>query len=308
MRTLLSTLAVLLLSSASVPAEWREGARLPTAVPHAVAAEMDGKLYVMSGKVGQGLRSFFEQYDLKNDGWRPLTPLPANISQYAIAAGTGRVFVTGGRENNTARLSGSFWLYAPDTAVWLELGALPSPRADHVSYFDGTRLFIFGGLGRDAAIVQSFNSTTGKWSNWKNQMPIAVSATAFARRGDELIFAGGIDTRGRPVKTVQAFNIKTGQWRQLPPLPLAVSGGALAVMDGNLHFAGGFSPAKSQVLESHTKLVGQRWQRQAELPGGGRHRMAYFADDDRFVLIGGAIGGGFYALFTASDRVSIFAP
>ena len=25
-------------------AEWREGTRLPTAVPHAVAAEMDGKL------------------------------------------------------------------------------------------------------------------------------------------------------------------------------------------------------------------------------------------------------------------------
>lgn len=289
-------------------AEWREGTRLPTAVPHAVAAEMDGKLYVMSGKVGQGLRSFFEQYDLKNDGWRPLTPLPANISQYAIAAGTGRVFVTGGRENNTARLSSGLWMYAPNTAVWLELGTLPSPRADHVSYFDGKRLFVFGGIGRDAALVQSFNAETGKWSNWKNPMPTPISAAAFTRRGDELIFAGGIDPRGRPVKAVQAFNLKTGAWRALPDLPLAASGGALAVIGGQLHFAGGFSPAKSQVLESHNKLVGQRWQRQGVLPGGGRHRMAYHGNDDRFVLIGGAIGGGFYALFTASDRVSIFTP
>ena len=224
------------MATSAALAEWREGARLPTAVPHAVAAEMDGKLYVMSGKVGQGLRSFFEQYDLQNDGWRPLTPLPINISQYAIAAGTGRVFVTGGRENNTARLSSGLWIYAPDTAVWLELGTLPSPRADHASYFDGNRLFIFGGIGRDAALVQSYNPATGKWSNWKNRMPVPVSAAAFARRGDELIFAGGIDERGSPVTAVQAFHLKQGTWRQLPALPLAASGGALAVIDGELAF------------------------------------------------------------------------
>ncbi len=289
-------------------AEWRDGTRLPTAVPNAVAAEMDGKLFVMSGKVGQGLRSFFEQYDLIGDGWRPLTPMPVNISQFSVAAGTGRVFVTGGRDNATARLSSELWMYAPDTAVWLELGDLPSPRADHASYFDGKRLFVFGGIGQQAAQVQSFNPATGKWSNWKNPMPVPVSAAAMARRGNEIILAGGINTRGRPVKAVQAFNIKTGQWRNLPDLPIAVSGGALGVLDNDLHFAGGFSPAKGQVLDSHNKLVGQRWQRQGEMPGGGRHRMAYFANDERFVLIGGAIGGGFYALFTASDRVSIFTP
>lgn len=311
MMILRSLLFALLLSGAAfgaASAEWRAGARLPTAVPNAVAAEMGGKLFVMSGKVGQGLRSFFEQYDLVGDGWRPLTPMPANISQFAVAAGTGRVFVTGGRDNATARLSSAIWMYAPDTAVWLELGDLPSPRADHFSYFDGARLFVFGGIGQDAARVQSFNPTTGKWSNWKNPMPVPVSASAAARRGDEIVFAGGIDTRGRPVTAVQAFNLKTGKWRRLPDLPLAVSAGALAVINDELHFAGGFSQAKGQVLDSHNKLVGTRWQRQGELPGGGRHRMAYFGNDDRFVLIGGAVGGGFYALFTASDRVSIFKP
>ena len=103
MKLLFLFASTFLATTSSAITEWREGTRLPTAVSHAVAAEMDGKLYVMSGKVGQGLRNFFEQYDLQNDGWRPLTPLPVNISQYAIAAGTGRVFVTGGRENNTAR-------------------------------------------------------------------------------------------------------------------------------------------------------------------------------------------------------------
>ena len=75
------------LPSSPVSAEWQRGAALPTAVPHAVAAEMEGNLFVLSGKVGQGLRSFFEQYDLRNDGWRPLTPMPVAISQFSLACG-----------------------------------------------------------------------------------------------------------------------------------------------------------------------------------------------------------------------------
>ena len=289
-------------------AEWQSGAKLATALPQAVAAEMDGKRFVMSGKVGQGLRSFFEQYDLRGDGWRPLTPLPVEISNASIAAGTGRVFVSGGRENNGARLASSLWMYAPDTAIWLELSAMPSARADHVSVFANDRLFVFGGVGRDVGRVQSYHLTKGRWSSWKNPMPVPVSTAAFARRGDEVIIAGGLNAAGRPVKNVQAFNLKTGAWRQLPPLPVAVTGGALGVIDGGLHFAGGFSPARGKVMESHNRLVGRRWQRQTPMPDGGRHRMAYHANDDNFVLIGGAVGGGFYALFTASDRVSIFRP
>lgn len=308
MRYFLALSFALITSVSFAAAEWRRGSELPTAVPDAVAAEMDGKLFVMSGKVGQGFRSFFEQYDLANDGWRPLTPMPVALSQFALTAGTGRVFVTGGRDNRNAKITDDFWMYAPDTAIWLELGNLPSPRADHISVFDGQRLFLFGGIGRDAARVQSYNMQTGKWSNWKNPMPVAVSAAAATLYGDEVILAGGQDQRGRPVKNVQAFNLKTGTWRQLPALPLAVTGGAFGVLQDGLHFAGGFSQSQGKVLDSHNRLVGQRWQRREPMPAGGRHRMAYHAGDGQFTLIGGAIGGGFYAMFTPSNRVSIYRP
>lgn len=308
MRYLLTLWVSLWLSAAPVQAEWRRGTALPTAVPNAVAAEMDGKLYVMSGKVGQGYRSFFELYDIASDGWRPLTPMPVALSQFSLAAGTGRVFVSGGRDNRNAKIAADLWMYAPETAIWLELGSLPSPRADHISTFDGKRLFLFGGIGPDAGRVQSYNLQTGKWSTWNNPMPVAVSAAAATKFGDEIIIAGGLDARGRAVKNVQAFNIKTGLWRQLPPLPLAVTGGALGVLEDGLHFFGGFSKAKGKVLDSHNRLVGERWQRRTPMPAGGRHRMAYYADGTQMTLIGGAVGGGFYALFTASDRVSIFKP
>lgn len=308
MRYLLALCFVFAAGVGAAHAEWVRGTNVPTAVPQAVAAEMGGKLFVMSGKVGQGYRSFFEQYDVRNDGWRPLTPMPVALSHFAMAAGAGRVFVSGGRDNRSAKIAADFWMYAPDSAVWLELGNLPSPRAHHISVFDGQRLFLFGGIGGDAARVQSYNLKTGKWSNWKNPMPVPVSSAAATRYGDEVIIAGGQDLRGRPVKNVQAFNLKTGTWRQLPALPLAVTGGALGVLNDGLHFAGGFSKAKGKVLDSHNRLVGNRWQRRDPMPFGGRHSMAYHADGAQFTLIGGAIGGGFYAIFTPSDRVSVFRP
>lgn len=308
MRLIFSLFAALVFSALPSKAEWRQGAALSTTLPQAVAAEMEGKLFVISGKAGQGLRSFFEQYDMRSDGWRPLTPMPVDLSHVALAAAAGRVFVSGGRENEGARLSSALWMYAPDTAIWLELGALPTPRADHMSVIHKDRLFVFGGIGADAARVQSYDIEKSKWRSWKNPMPVPVSEAAFAQRGDEVIIAGGRNAAGRPVKNVQAFNLNTGKWRQLPPLPIAVTGGALGVVDGGLHFAGGFSPARGKVMESHNRLVGKRWQRQTPMPDGGRHRMAYHATGDKFVLIGGAVGGGFYALFTASDRVSVFTP
>jgi len=36
--------------------------------------------------------------------------------------------------------------------------------------------------------------------------------------------------------------------------------------------------------------------------------MAYYGTGNELIIIGGAMGGGFYSLFTASDRVTIFRP
>ena len=65
MKSLFFFASIVLVATSSAVAEWREGTRLPTAVPHAVAAEMDSKLYVMSGKVGQGLAQFLSNMILK---------------------------------------------------------------------------------------------------------------------------------------------------------------------------------------------------------------------------------------------------
>ncbi|MDC0147618.1 hypothetical protein OAI46_01940 [Alphaproteobacteria bacterium] len=298
---------VLCLALTPAQAEWRPATALPTTVPKAMAAEIESRLYVMSGSVGTGLRQFFELYDITNDGWRPLTPLPASLSHFSLSAGAGRVFVSGGRDADSAALADGLWMYAPENALWLELGSMPSKRAGHISFVDQNRVFIVGGEGEQASSVQSYALDTGKWKTWENKMPIAVTNAAMAAQGDEFIFAGGSDVQGNDVMAVQAFNPKTGAWRVLPSLPVASSGGALGLVNGHLHYAGGYNQKSKRVLDNHFRLADKKWKRQSNLPQA-RHQMAYFGTGDALIIIGGAMGSGFYSLFTASDRVTIFRP
>lgn len=304
-RSGLMLVCAFLLTPVAALADWREGAPLPSAVPAAVGAQMDGGFYVMSGAVGAGMRSFFELYDLRADGWRPLTPLPVALSRFSIAAGGGRVFVTGGRDTARGGLSRQLWLYMPETALWLQLRPMPKARAGHASFIVNGRLYVLGGIGENARQGLIYDIAKAEWRGRMATMPLSLANMAATRIGDEIILAGGVDARGRDSRAVLAYDTRTDKWRRLAALPEAASGGGLVELDGALHYVGGYSQGGQQVLDGHFRLEGTRWVPQQPMKQG-LHQMAYAAFRNRMIIIGGALGGGFYANFTASDRVNIF--
>lgn len=301
--------AISLLCLALTPAraEWKAASALSTAVPQAMAAEMEGRLYVMSGSLGTGLRRFFELYDIDNDGWRPLSPLPTALTSFSLSAGAGRVFVTGGRDGETGTMSSQLWMYAPESAVWFELADMPLARVGHASFVRENLIYVLGGMGPQAEQVQSYDLDTGKWQSFNTSMPAIVSNAALARLGDDYVLAGGLTENGDDSAIVQAFSPATKSWRRLPELPEPSSDGALGLVDGHLHYVGGFSKQRNKVLATHYRLKDGQWQRLAVMPQA-RHQMAYYGTGDAFIIIGGALGRGFYSLFTASDRVSTYRP
>ena len=294
-----------ILISTPAYADWRDGTSLPTAVSDAVAASIDDGLYVMSGAPGRGLRQFFEFYDTQNDGWRPLTPMPASLWRFSLTSGNGQLYVTGGRDQATGDLSPGVWMYTPQSAIWVELPALPDPRAGHASFFADGHVYLIGGVGANSTQVVRYVSRAGRWESVGAPMPVPVANAAWTRKGDQLIIAGGVRPDGRDTKFVQTFNIKTLKWARLADLPQASSGGALGVVGDALHYAGGFSQAQQMVLARHVGLAEGAWRDLAEMPQG-RHQMAYAGDGERLFIIGGALGGGFYSLFTGSNRVHVF--
>ena len=296
----------LLAFSAPAFAGWRDVTNLPAAVSDAVAAAVDDGLYVMSGAPGQGLRQFFEFYDTKNDGWRPLTPMPANLWRFSLTAGNGQLFVIGGRDQGTGDMSSDVWMYTPQSAIWIELPALPQARAGHASFFADGSVYVIGGVGEKNDRVLRYVSRLGRWETVGAAMPEPVANAAWTKKGDLLIVAGGVGTNGRDSKSVQAFNIKTLKWSRLAALPQASSGGALGVVDGALHYAGGFSQSAQKVLSRHVRYNGKVWRDLDAMPQG-RHQMAYAGSGSAFFIIGGALGGGFYSLFTGSNRAHVFS-
>ena len=296
---------VLLVFSAPAFAGWRDVTDLPAAVSDAVAAAVDDGFYVMSGTPGRGLRQFFEFYDTKNDGWRPLTPMPASLWRFSITAGNGQLYVTGGRDQATGDMSPNVWMYTPQSAIWVELPALPQARAGHASFFADGSVYVIGGVGEKSDRVLRYVSRLGRWETVGAAMPEPVANTAWTKKDDLLIVAGGVRADGRDSKTVQAFNIKTLKWSRLAALPQASSGGALGVVDGALHYAGGFSQSAQKVLARHVRYNGRVWRDLAAMPQG-RHQMAYAGSGSEFFIIGGALGGGFYSLFTGSNRAHLF--
>jgi len=296
---------VLLVFSAPAFAGWRDVTDLPAAVSDAVAAAVDDGFYVMSGTPGRGLRQFFEFYDTKNDGWRPLTPMPASLWRFSITAGNGQLYVTGGRDQATGDMSPNVWMYTPQSAIWVELPALPQARAGHASFFADGSVYVIGGVGEKSDRVLRYVSRLGRWETVGAAMPEPVANTAWTKKDDLLIVAGGVRADGRDSKTVQAFNIKKLKWSRLAALPQASSGGALGVVDGALHYAGGFSQSAQKVLARHVRYNGKVWRDLAAMPQG-RHQMAYASSGSEFFIIGGALGGGFYSLFTGSNRAHLF--
>ena len=296
---------VLLVFSAPAFAGWRDVTDLPAAVSDAVAAAVDDGFYVMSGAPGRGLRQFFEFYDTKNDGWRPLTPMPASLWRFSITAGNGQLYVTGGRDQATGDMTPNVWMYTPQSAIWVELPALPQARAGHASFFADGSVYVIGGVGEKSDRVLRYVSRLGRWETVGAAMPEPVANTAWTKKDDLLIVAGGVRADGRDSKTVQAFNIKTLKWSRLAALPQASSGGALGVVDGALHYAGGFSQSAQKVLARHVRYNGKVWRDLAAMPQG-RHQMAYAGSGSEFFIIGGALGGGFYSLFTGSNRAHLF--
>src|SRR6266545_7506306 len=82
----------------SVKGPWSFAARMPHRRSYTASAELDGKVYVAAGMVGNSGRplDLVERFDPSRNEWTSLTPLPKSFS--AAAAGTlnGEIWVVGG--------------------------------------------------------------------------------------------------------------------------------------------------------------------------------------------------------------------
>ena len=134
--------------------KWETRNPMPTPRNHAYAGAVNGKIYVIGGRVAQPFITvasnldIVEEYDPSTDQWgAQKARMPTARSGGGFATYNGRIYVAGG-EVQTPQFLGAFRaleIYDPAANVWATLPPMPLPRHGVATAFLGNRLHLVSG-------------------------------------------------------------------------------------------------------------------------------------------------------------------
>jgi N-acetylneuraminic acid mutarotase len=117
--------------------QWRARATMPTPRNHTAAGVVDGKIYVIGGRIGAAFiaassnLSNVEAYDPATDTWSgPLTKMPTARGGLCAGVRDGRIYVAGGEFQNAVEQTAyrAFEAYDPATNSWSVLPPMALAR------------------------------------------------------------------------------------------------------------------------------------------------------------------------------------
>ncbi len=133
---------------------WAARSAMPTGRNHAFSGVVNGKIYVIGGRLGaahitaSSNTDVVEEYDPARDAWGAVkAPMPTARSGGGWATYNGRIYVSGGELQNS-RLHGSFRAfeaYEPATNRWIILPSIPGARHGNAAAFIGNRFHTVSG-------------------------------------------------------------------------------------------------------------------------------------------------------------------
>lgn len=194
---------------------WKALAPMPTARMAPVAAEVDGKIYVIGGasvhpgaklvslgpKVPHQSLNTNEVYDPATNSWQTRMTMPTPRNHAAIGVVGGKIYVIGGRLASA-----------------------------------------FASAGSNTDVVEVYDPAANTWGAAGLRMPTARSSMAFATFGNRILIAGGeiVDRHMfAAIRAVEAYDPVTNRWTELPIMPAARHGVSAAVIGDHLYVIGG---------------------------------------------------------------------
>lgn len=134
---------------------WRARTSMPTPRNHATAGAINGKIYVIGGRVGTSFISsgssnidVVEEYDPAADAWGAARArMPSARSAMASGVYEGRIYVTGGEGQDAQRMYTfrALEAYDPATNTWAVLPSMPVSRHGLAGAVVGNRLHMVSG-------------------------------------------------------------------------------------------------------------------------------------------------------------------
>ena len=297
-------------TGAAAQGRWLENRPMEIGRSHLSAAALAGEIYVAGGTGILEPLDNFELYDPLADHWIPQPALPGGREQFAMAASDGLIFISGGfTKEAVGRPSSEFWVYDPEVAQWRDGPDLPTARAGHVMVAYEGRLFLLGGVGARAAGVDVYEVANKTWSKASFDLSTPRAAASAVMVGSQVYLIGGVVSGTTVSNAVDVIDLKNGSRRSVASLPSPRYGVASAVLNGQIHVAGGATISPRQTHFDHFVYdpSADRWRTAPPLPTP-RFATASATVEGRWYVFGGGAGAGFFAPFTAADAVESFIP
>lgn len=230
--------------------KWRARAPLPSGASHMASAVLNGKIYAIGGFVGQdhkGAVNRVFEYDPASDTWRMLAPLSTPRGSVGAAALDGRIHAIGGRVTteggdwHSNGLVATHEVYEPATGRWSEATPLPKARDHMVVVAVAGKIHAIGGrFGGNDDMVDWHDVYDPATKSWTAAPPLptargGVSGTLYKGL---IMVIGGEDEKRTYVEN-EAYDVKTGRWSKLGPLPQGRHGHGVAAVGATAYVAAG---------------------------------------------------------------------
>ena len=211
---------------------WSQGIDLPSPRAEHVAAVVDGKIYIIGGRVREteDADHFFEHidstlneaFDPESGRWSALANAPTARNSAAAAVIDGKIYVVGGRQNlkqpdGSMRIVNlpNLEVYDPRTDSWEQRTAMPQGQGGLAAAAVDGRLYVFGGeqwTPQTRVFEESwlYDPAADSWQALA-PMPTPRHGLTAAAVGSRIFVIGGADKPGLgAVATNEALSVSAG--------------------------------------------------------------------------------------------------
>ena len=262
-------------------AEWSFGPHMMHRRSYPASAEIDGKIYVAAGMVGETGKplDFLERFDPSRNEWTSLMPLPKAFSAAAGANLNGRFWVVGG-DNSPEADGRQVYSYDARADRWREEPRLPATRMNLAAVAHEGKLYAIGGLDpvHPTKTVFVYDSATKRWSRVA-PLPVALHAHSASVFRDEIWVFGGRDRSVARQRRVWIYSPDVNRWRPGPALPEPMDTLSTSVNGDRID---------ALVDEHYFIYDGEGWEHGPTLRAP-RHALAAYTIGDTLWTVGGCL-------------------
>ncbi len=150
---------------------------------------------------------------------------------------------------------------------WHELASLPTARKGLAAANYENQVYAIGGESPEGVTgqVERFDPALGTWESLAAK-PLPVADIQAGVIGEKIYVPGGRLASGKISDALEVFDPRRNEWTQKASLPQAVSGYALASMEGHLFLFGGWDGEKVLSTVYEYDPLEDAWSERSPLP------------------------------------------